>query len=270
MAFNIFFWSGIREDELLALTIEDFIVNEDEYLLNIDKNHVVVQGVEYILTPKTDASNRCINIPQFLYKEAMDYYNSLYEPNPKDRLFYFTKSYLLAEIKRVAKQADLTPIRVHDLRHSHASLLIEMGFNILMISQRLGHEKVQTTWDTYAHLYPDKHKMLAAQLDLVKVHGITANVSLEDQLVSFMGQIKKQMLSQPALTVNIDNEQIIRWDIQVKQRVLVTREEFETAAEINLDMESELAILEMINTGYLEIANAVYCLGSRGLPFQYL
>jgi Phage integrase family. len=49
-------------------------------------------------------------------------------------MMMFTKAYLLKEIKRITKMAKMEPIRVHDLRHSHASLLIEMGFNILMIS----------------------------------------------------------------------------------------------------------------------------------------
>lgn len=50
-------------------------------------------------------------------------------------------------------------IRLHDIRLSHASLLSEMVFNVLMVSQCLGHEKVETTWQTYAHLYPDKEKL---------------------------------------------------------------------------------------------------------------
>lgn len=83
-------------------------------------------------------------------------------------------------MQRRCKKSGVQKIRVHDLRHSHASLLIEMGFNILMVSQRLGHEKVETTWRTYAHLYPDKEKMLAAQLDTVKIHGISGNISVED------------------------------------------------------------------------------------------
>ena len=58
-----------------------------------------------------------------------------------------------------------------------------------MVSRRLGHEKVETTWQTYAHLYPDKEKMLAAQLDTVKVRGITANVTIEDQLTEFMSPV---------------------------------------------------------------------------------
>lgn len=120
LAFNVFFWTGIREGELLALTIEDFTYNGiDEYRLNIAKNFEVVKGIQYLLTPKTDSSRRCITIPQFLYNEAMDYYNSLYEPDPKARLFYFTKNFLIKDIKRVAKLAGLEPIRVNDIRHPY-------------------------------------------------------------------------------------------------------------------------------------------------------
>lgn len=79
LAFNILFWSGIREGELLALTRNDFIRRgADEYRLNVNKNFEVVKGTRYILTPKTDSSNRCITIPQFLYYEAVQYFDSLY------------------------------------------------------------------------------------------------------------------------------------------------------------------------------------------------
>ena len=55
-------------------------------------------------------------------------------------------------------------IRIHDLRHSHASLLIEMGFSPLLIAERLGHEKVETTLQTYSHLYPNKHSEVSDKL----------------------------------------------------------------------------------------------------------
>lgn len=270
LAFNIFFWTGIREGELLALTIEDFICNgDDEYRLNINKNFEVVKGTRYLLTPKTDSSQRCITIPQFLYHEAMNYYNSLYEPNPKDRLFYFTKSFLLKDIKRVAELAGMEPIRVHDLRHSHASLLIEMGFNILMVSQRLGHEKVETTWQTYAHLYPDKEKMLATRLNTVKIHGIAGNQSVEEQLLSFMQQYQKHINEQPAI-IDISQEEIYRWDPESRQKVLITQEEFENEAELDENIEAGLAVAEIFQAGYLEICGMIYCLASRGLPMKYL
>lgn len=270
LAFNVLFWSGIREGELLALTIEDFLFDGvDEYKLNIDKNFEVVKGTQYLLTPKTDSSKRCISIPKFLYDEAMAYHNALYEPDPKERLFYFTKSYLLSEIKRVAKLAGLEPIRVHDLRHSHASLLIEMGFNILMVSQRLGHEKVETTWRTYAHLYPDKEKMLAAQLDTVKIHGISGNISVEEQLLNFLQQFQNHIQEQPAL-IDISGEQIFRWNPDTREKALVTQEEFEYEAELDENIEGDLAVAEIFQSGYLEICGMVYCLASRGLPMKYL
>ena len=56
-------------------------------------------------------------------------------------------------------------IRLHDLRHSHASLLLEMGIPILLISERLGHENIETTLKTYSHLYPGKHEEVAARLE---------------------------------------------------------------------------------------------------------
>ena len=270
LAFNVLFWSGIWEGELLALTRNDFIHSgTDKFRLNVNKNFEVVKGTQYILTPKTDLSNRCITIPQFLYYEAIHYFDSLYEPDPEERLFYFTKSYLLNEIKRVAKTAGLTPIRIHDLRHSHASLLIEMGFNILMVSQRLGHEKVETTWQTYAHLYPDKEKILAAQLDTVKVQGITTNLTIEDQLAEFMAQFQSHLKEQPAL-IDINNEEIIRWNPKRKEKAFVTAEEFKQEAQSKEGMDTSLAVAEIFQTGYLELCGMVYFLASRGLPAKFL
>jgi integrase len=89
----------------------------------------------------------------------------LYKPDDDERIFYFGKSLLEREIKNYAAKANLPPIRVHDLRHSHASMLINMGFDPLEISERLGHESVKTTLDTYSHLYPDRDQKLAGALN---------------------------------------------------------------------------------------------------------
>mgnify|MGYP000856408010 FL=1 len=63
-------------------------------------------------------------------------------------------------MRRVAAQIGIEKIRLHDLRHSHASYLIHRGIPIIAISQRLGHEKIETTLQTYAHLYPQEHDMI--------------------------------------------------------------------------------------------------------------
>lgn len=162
LGFDILFFAGIREGELLALTPEDILPSKK---LNINKTYVKLQGEELFLIPKTEKSVRKVSIPDFLYNDIQEYISRLYGIDKKDRIFYFTKSALDKEIKRGATQAGLEQIRVHDLRHSHASMLINMGFDIKEISERLGHESVKTTWDTYSHLYPDKDTELAQRLN---------------------------------------------------------------------------------------------------------
>lgn len=138
-----------------------------------------------------------------------------------------------------------------------------------MVSRRLGHEKVETTRQTYAHLYPGKEKMLAAQLDTVKIHGVTANLSVEDQLLNFIQLLQKHLPEQPAL-IDISNEQIICWDLEARVKRLVTQEEFENEAELDEDIESGLAVASIFQSGYLEVCGMVYCLASRSLPLRYL
>ena len=67
-------------------------------------------------------------------------------------------------MERGCKLSGVKRIRVHDLRHSHASLLIELGYSPLLIADRLGHENIETTLQTYSHLYPNKESALIADL----------------------------------------------------------------------------------------------------------
>ena len=87
-----------------------------------------------------------------------------YSADKNDRLFPVSKSYLHHEMDRGAKEAGVKRIRIHDLRHSHVSLLIEMGFTALAIADRLGHESIEVTY-RYAHLFPSKQTEMANRLD---------------------------------------------------------------------------------------------------------
>jgi integrase len=75
---------------------------------------------------------------------------------------------VLGEFHRATDRAGLPRIRIHDLRHSHVALLINMGFSIEEISEKLGHESAAITWKTYAHLYPGKDRALAKKLEDVR------------------------------------------------------------------------------------------------------
>ena len=76
-------------------------------------------------------------------------------------------THLAYVIRLAAAGADVKKIRVHDLRHSHASLLINNGANIKAVSERLGHDDIKTTLNTYGHLYKNQDNALAAMLDKI-------------------------------------------------------------------------------------------------------
>ena len=233
--------------------------------MDIKKSFAVVNGEHIIKKPKNDPSIRCIAIPQFLYDEVQNYMHGLYGLERTDRLFTFTKSFLLKEIKRMAHMAGLEPIRIHDLRHSHASLLIEMGFNILMISERLGHKNVQTTWNTYAHLYPDKGRQIAFGLQEVKATGLTANKTAEDQVIGLLGEIQKALPNYNTY----ETDDIILWDCEYKIKKVVDRKQFDDM--VYGTIEPEEAFVIMMSEGYYEVdTRYVFCFSSCGMPIKYL
>ena len=163
MAFMTLYWTGMRLGELLALNPKD--VDLEKRTISITKSYQRLGKKDVITPPKTPKSKRVITVPEFLAADIKDYMDSLYDLQENDRLFPITKYYLEHEMQRGIKESGVKRIRVHDLRHSHASMLIELGFSPLEIANRLGHEKVETTLNTYAHLYPNKQTKLAERLD---------------------------------------------------------------------------------------------------------
>ena len=161
-AFEMLYWCGIREGELLALTPADF--DFEAGTVKISKSYQRLHGEDVITTPKTKKSNRTIKMPNFLCDEMRDYLGMLYGVKKKDRIFTVTKSYLHHEMDRGAKEAGVKRIRIHDLRHSHISLLIDMGFSAVAIADRVGHESIEITY-RYAHLFPSKQTEMADKLD---------------------------------------------------------------------------------------------------------
>lgn len=162
-AFEMLYWCGIREGELLALTPADF--DFEKGTVTINKSYQRLKGQDVITTPKTEKSNRTITMPQFLTDEIQDYLKMQYDIGEDDRMFTITKSYLHREMDRGSKEAGLKRIRIHDLRHSAISLLIDMGFSATAIADRVGHESIDITYN-YAHLFPSKQKEMAEKLNM--------------------------------------------------------------------------------------------------------
>lgn len=203
LLYSILFWSGIRVGEAMVLLPTDLVEKEvagkTKRFISVTKTYYRKGGVTYYNTPKTNCSRRDVTIPDFLWDMAQDYLSNLFDWDPEDPIFWFTKSAVNKHMARHCAAAGVDPIRVHDLRHSHASMLINMGKPILEISKRLGHKTVATTWDTYAHLYPDKDIGLAEALQAYSEqssqnHQQTQEEKVED-LKRLLGDLPKDQIA---------------------------------------------------------------------------
>ena len=165
-AFQTLFYCGLRNGELRGLTWNDIDFNRST--LTVNKNIVKVPdpktGKPYTVTsPKTSSSYRTIPIPNFLLKDLSDLYND--DANYygfKDSWYVFgnidplAATTLLDRKTKNAFMARVKDIRIHDFRHSYASLLIDSGANITLVAKYLGHSKIDETLNTYSHMYKNR------------------------------------------------------------------------------------------------------------------
>ena len=165
-AFEVLFWTGLRVGELLALTPAD--IDFSAKTISVTKSYQRIKGEDYITDPKTEKSNRTVSIPEFLCEELQEYLAMLYGFKNDDRMFQITKSFLHHEMIRGSEKAGVKRIRIHDIRHSHVSMLIDMGFSAVDIAGRMGHESIDITLH-YAHMFPSAQKDMAEKLNMERV-----------------------------------------------------------------------------------------------------
>ncbi len=161
VAFQIMYWLGFREGECLALQPADILPSK---AARVEKTHHRRKGKDTNGPPKTDNSYGDTSMPDFLYDEVLRYIGALYGIKEHDRIFYFQKGTLGRALNEAAKAAGVKCIRVHDLRHSHAALLVELGYSIVAVAERL-RDTVEVAMSTYSHLYPNKMEAIAADLN---------------------------------------------------------------------------------------------------------
>lgn len=161
-ALQVLFYSGMRSGELLALTINDFDFSTN--VISITKSYQHKKGKDIITPPKTENGIRNISMPATIMQEVLEYSQRIYGLSGSDRLFSFSRELLRGNMRRASKEANIPLIRLHDLRHSHVSLLIDMGFTPHLIAERIG-DTVQMVNSIYGHLYPNRHDEVAAKLD---------------------------------------------------------------------------------------------------------
>ncbi|MED3600458.1 tyrosine-type recombinase/integrase [Bacillus sp. A1] len=169
MTIWLLFMTGLRFGEAQALEW-DSDIDLNEKTLSVSKSMYYKNTKKFYITePKTKASNRLIALDddtiEFLIKwkkRQLDVFPSKYVlsynglPTNKSSTFHI--------IEQHSNLANVHKIKTHALRHSHASLLISLGENALVIRDRLGHEDIQTTLGTYGHLYPNMNREVAKRL----------------------------------------------------------------------------------------------------------
>ena len=169
ISFWLLFMTGMRIGEAAALLWSD--IDFDTGLLSITKTMYYKSMDDFKpVEPKTQASVRTIYIDKDTIRElkAWQEVQKKVLKNCDYVLSYngilTSKHTLPRALEKLAELAGVHRIKIHALRHSHASLLISMGENPLLIKERLGHEKIQTTLGTYGHLYPNTNLEVANKL----------------------------------------------------------------------------------------------------------
>jgi len=170
--FAIAFYTGLRKGEIHALKWTDL----NGVYLSVNRSiNQRLKGGDRETLPKTKSSVRTLQMPLPLIK-ILDEHKERQKQMP-----HFTEDYRICggvvplrdctvqkRNEKYAKIAGLKTIRIHDFRHSHVSLLANEGINIQEIARRLGHSRVEETWNTYSHLYPREEEKAVDILN--KIH----------------------------------------------------------------------------------------------------
>lgn len=161
LAYNMLFWLGLRRGEVLGLRIKD--IDLKNKIVKIRQN-MTSFGID---TPKTKTSIRDVSIPNHLLSEITHYIKLIYDASANDLIFSnITLDSIRWQFRVYQKKAGFkTFIRLHDLRHSHASLLIHMGFSPDVIADRLGHANAAMVLQVYGHMYPQRRVEVVNALD---------------------------------------------------------------------------------------------------------
>jgi integrase len=161
-------YCGLREGEVLGIHFEDLDLLHDEIHVRHAVQYLIGKGL-VITEPKTDSAKRTVTIPGFAHDVLVEYLH----PLKRDQGLIFVTSNdtpisprnLVRHFKEALEEAGLPEIRFHDLRHTHASLLLAAGVHPKLVQERLGHSQISLTLDTYSHVTPNMQDGVAQKFD---------------------------------------------------------------------------------------------------------
>lgn len=169
--------TGMRRGEILALRWQD--VDFDKATATVVRNLIRAEGKLEFGEPKTPRSRRTVTLPPITVEALRRH--KVQQAREKLRLGPAYEDYGLVcaqtngkpydprefskAFTRLAKRAGFPNLRFHDLRHTHASLLLRGGIHPKVVSERLGHSTVSITLDTYSHVVPSLQQEAARAVD---------------------------------------------------------------------------------------------------------
>lgn len=170
--FTTLYITGCRRGEAEALSWKDVDLKRSTLKISKSLTRKSPTAPWELTTPKNVSSNRTITLPPSLCQLLKEYKAKQAEtcPDPK---FVFGGDRPLASrttdryFADTCQKADVKKIRIHDLRHSCASLLISKGVSIVAVSRQLGHSNIEQTLNTYSHLMPDDQAKIVSELETV-------------------------------------------------------------------------------------------------------
>ena len=170
--------TGMRQGELLGIKWSD--MDWERGLLQVQRQLTIKKGGGFELTaPKTKAGTRRLDLGESALQVLRDHRQQQYlemqavgdDWQDNDLVFpstigtTYNRSNLSKRFKLILKEAGLPEIRFHDLRHTAATLMLNHGIPVIVVSRRLGHARPSITLDVYGHLIPDKQKEVALLMD---------------------------------------------------------------------------------------------------------
>ena len=162
MIYELLFYTGMRIGELRALTLADIDFTNN----TIQINKTLPRGEENATTPKTLNSFRTVSVPTNIMAELKDYTKRIYDLTRTNQLFFVEYQSIARYKNRICQKHNIRQIRIHDFRHSHVSLLINLDCSIMMIADRIG-DTPATVQSTYAHMYPEKKDVVLEKLEKI-------------------------------------------------------------------------------------------------------
>lgn len=175
IAFYLALTTGMRQGEILGLKWNDIDINEQKLIVYRTLSH----SGDHFGDTKTSGSRRSISLTKSTIEELKKHYAELRKervklgPAYEDHGLVVSTSLgshvlprnLVRSWYKLLKKSGLPKIRFHDLRHTHATLMLKQGVHPKIVSERLGHSNVRITLDTYSHLLPGLQEAAADKFD---------------------------------------------------------------------------------------------------------